>query len=80
MYNWSSRAKKWIAECLLLEYKRKYVKRELRSLSEQKKGQLIEGSTGGKQILRKQQANGEGIDQPTKGQLSNKMGSVEKPK
>jgi hypothetical protein len=41
-------SEKWIEECLPAEYKRKYIKSELSSLSQQRpKRQLIEVSTGG---------------------------------
>ena len=66
-------AEKWIEECLPPGYKRTYVKSELSSLSKQKKPQLVEVSTGGKQTLLKEQDDDKGVTRL--GQPSNKMES-----
>ncbi|MGA9153265.1 MAG: hypothetical protein WBZ36_22025 [Candidatus Nitrosopolaris sp.] len=70
---------KWIEECLPPEYKRTYVKSELRSLSKERpKRQLIGVGTEGKQVLLVEGHDGKGIDRSTKGQPSNKIESENK--
>ncbi len=70
-------SEKWIEECLPAEYKRKYIKSDLSSLSKQRsKRQLIEVRTGGNQIT--EQQDEKGIDWPSERQPTNKMQSEDK--
>ena len=68
---------KWIEECLDPEYKRQYTKSEPSSLSkQQRKQQIIEISTEGKQVSPEPQDDDKDIDRSIEGQLSNKMDSL----